>query len=99
MGKVSKVKIEVAPKKMCACGKKETKGCCKTESKFVKLNDNHQATYADFHVAVPFHTIPSIYSYTKTTFTSQINATPFNNHSPPIAATPHIYLLNCVFRI
>lgn len=99
MGKVSKVNIEITPSKMCACGKKETKGCCKTESKFYKITDNHQATYADVSVISPFHIVPTFYSYSHPVVTSTSTAVTYNTHAPPILRSQPIYILNCVFRI
>ncbi len=99
MGKVSKVNIEITPSKICACGTKETKGCCKTESKFVKLSDTHQATYADISVVNPFHIIPAFYTVGNSTAVGINTKLTFKNNSPPIISPQLIYILNCVFRI
>ena len=99
MGKVSKATIEIASSKSCACGNKEMKGCCKTESKFIKLSDNHQATYADVSIISPFHIVPNFYIITKTIVASSNTKLAFNNHSPPIVSPQPVYILNCVFRI
>lgn len=99
MGKVSKVNIEIIPSKYCACGKKETKSCCKTESKFYKITDNHQATYADVSIISPYHILPTFYTYKPTIVTSNNTAITYNTHAPPILKSQPIYILNCVFRI
>ena len=99
MGKVSKVNIEIVSSNKCGCGTKETKGCCKTESKFVKLADTHQATYADVSVVNPFHIIPAFYTTSNSTVVSINTKLAFNNYSPPIISPQPIYILNCVFRI
>ena len=99
MGNISKVNIEIVPSKTCCCSTKETKSCCKIESKFIKLSDNHQATYADFSVVSPFHIIPAFYTISNTTVASINTKLAFNNHSPPIISSQPIYVLNCVFRI
>ena len=99
MGKVSSTTIEIASSKSCICGKKEMKGCCKTESKFIKLSDNHQATYADVSITSLLHIIPVVYTISNTTVASINTKLAFDNHSPPIISPQPIYILNCVFRI
>jgi hypothetical protein len=99
MGKVSKVNIEITPSNMCGCGKKETKGCCKTESKLYKLTDNHQASQADVCIISPYHIIPN--SYIDTYHTVAVNTTKvtYSTHAPPKLSSQPIYILNCVFLI
>ncbi len=99
MGKLSNVNIEIIPSTLCGCGKKETKGCCKTESKFYKITDNYEATYANFNITIPTHTLPTFYSHTHTVVTSTIATNIYNTHAPPIFRPQLIYILNCVFRI
>ncbi|MBC7721948.1 MAG: hypothetical protein H7068_07975 [Pedobacter sp.] len=99
MGKVSKATIEIASSKSCVCGKKEMKGCCKTESKFIKLSDNYQATYADVSIVSPFYIVPNFYTISNTIVVNSNIKLAFNNHSPPIVSPQPIYILNCVFRI
>ncbi len=99
MGKVSKATIEIASAKSCVCGKKEMKGCCKTESKFIKLSDNHQANTANVSIISPYHIVPVFYTINNTIIASGNTKLAFNNHSPPIVSPQPIYILNCVFRI
>ena len=99
MGKVSKATIEITSSKSCVCGNKEMKGCCKTESKFIKLSDNHQAIYADVSIISPFHIVPNFYTISNTTVVNSNIKLAFNTHSPPIVSPQPIYILNCVFRI
>jgi hypothetical protein len=99
MGKINKVNVEIIPSENCICGKKATKGCCKTESTFVKLADIHQATYADVSIASPFHIVPLAYTNYNATVASINIILARNNHSPPTISPQPIYILNCVFRI
>jgi hypothetical protein len=99
MGKVSKVNIEITPSKMCGCGKKQTKGCCKTESKLYKITDNHQASYADVAVISPYHILPNFYNYTYNAVAVSTTKDTYSSHAPPILRSQPIYILNCVFRI
>jgi CDGSH-type Zn-finger protein len=99
MGKVSSVNVDVLAKNLCACGKKETKGCCKTEHKLIKLEDNHKASFADVVFNVPAQEIEHPYNLINAQPISLTDKTAFNNHSPPILYQQDIYLQNCVFRI
>ena len=99
MGKISKVNVEIVPSKYCICGKKETKGCCKTESKFIKLSDDYQATYADVSIVAPFHIVPNFYTITNSIVVNSNVKLAFNTYSQPIVSPQPIYILNCDFRI
>lgn len=99
MGKVNKINVEIVPSKSCICGKKEMKGCCKTESKFVKLTDIHQATNADVSIIKTFHIVPVSYTNNNANVISINTKLVSTNHSPPIISPQPIYILNCVFRI
>ncbi len=99
MGKINNINVEIVPSENCICGKKEMKGCCKTESKFFKLADTHQATYADVSVINPFHIVPVSYTINNATVISINTKLASTNHSPPIISPQLIYILNCVFRI
>lgn len=99
MGKVSSVNVDVLAKNLCACGKKETKGCCKTEHKLIKLEDNHKASFADVVFNVPVHEIQIAYNLFVQPDFALSNQAAYNNHSPPILSKQDSYLQNCVFRI
>ena len=99
MGKISKVNVEIVPSKTCCCSTKETKSCCKTESKFVKLADTHQATYADVSIISPYHIVPVSYAINNANVVSINSELVRNSHSPPLLSPQPIYILNCVFRI
>jgi len=100
MGKLKTTKVQLTNTKTCCCKKTESKkSCCKTQQHFVKLDDNHQASYADYKIEVPTAFIASTYflaqqdnGITKNQHTSTI-------HAPPLSKEQSVYLLNCVFRI
>lgn len=99
-GKISSVKVDLLAKNLCGCKKKETKkGCCKTEHKLVKLEDNHKASAAHFACDVPVAILPT----TTHNFNSILNynntITAFNSLPPPTLSQEAIYKRNCVFRI
>ena len=100
MGKPGPAKLALLPAKKCGCGKSEKRGCCKTESKLVKLEDAQKAAYADFTIKA---TLTDLY------FTALNHLQPFSYniqdilpaqiHAPPLLSERDIYLQNCVFRI
>ena len=92
--------VDLLAKNLCGCKKKETKkGCCKTEHKLVKLEDNHKASAAHFACDVPVAILPT----TTHNFNSILNynntITAFNSLPPPTLSQEAIYKRNCVFRI
>lgn len=99
MGKISSVKVDLLAKNLCGCGKKESKGCCKTEHKLVKLEDNHKASLASFICEAPVAIVNHSFYINNTPIQSLNKIELFNNHSPPIIANQAIYISNCVFRI
>jgi CDGSH-type Zn-finger protein len=99
MGKLRSVNVDVLAKNLCGCGKKETKGCCKTEHKLVKLEDNHKASVADFIFQSPVCILQNTYSLINTPLINVNEQTAYNNHSPPLLSQQDTYLRNCVFRI
>ncbi len=99
MGKVSSVKMNVLAQNLCGCGKKENKGCCKTEHKLVKLADNHKAEVVNFTLQAPVDIQSSVYNLINTPLLNQNDNQTFNNHSPPLLSKQNTYLRNCVFLI
>jgi len=99
MGKVSSVNVDVLVKNLCACGKKETKGCCKTEHKLIKLEDNHKASFTDVVFQSPVQIIEHPYNLINAPLISVNDKMVPDNHSPPLLSKQDTYLLNCVFRI
>ena len=83
----------------CGMDKQKQKGCCHDESKFVKLDKDHKATFNDFDftkVQIAGHNIPAsigaLYAF------NPVIALPVNN-APPIERQVPTYLFNSVFRI
>ncbi len=99
MGKLRSVNVDVLAKNLCGCGKKESKGCCKTEHKLVKLEDNHKASVADFTLQQPVCLLQDAYSLINTPLINANCQAAYNNHSPPLLSQQDCYLRNCVFRI
>jgi hypothetical protein len=100
MGKVRSVNVNLMAKNMCGCGKtKETKSCCKTEHKVLKVEDNHKASYAFYDFSEPIADLPVNKYVVNTPLSSVNNVLAYNTHSPPLLSQQPIYLLNCVFRI
>jgi CDGSH-type Zn-finger protein len=98
MGKISSVKVNVLAKNLCGCGKKETKGCCKTEHKVVKISDNHNPSYTNYSFENTFSTVPVTYYFVANSYAVNAQTKQFVNHSPPLI-NEEIFLRNCVFRI
>jgi len=103
MGKISSVDLNHNSTETCVCGMslKETssKGCCKTEIKMVKLEDNHKATYAfyDFQLPVILVSNPiSLFNLTNLDASAKVYT---DIHGPPLLSRQDTYLRNCVFRI
>ncbi|MEI6582946.1 MAG: hypothetical protein WCO43_05085 [Chitinophagia bacterium] len=98
-GKVSSVSWSILPTASCKCGKKTMKGCCKTETRLVKLSDN--AKQPEFTAA---HSMPVVEAPTVTTFfvpqplALELTATAFSA-SPPGSERISVFLRNRVFRL
>lgn len=100
MGKVSEVNVDILAKKICSgCGKKEMKGCCKTQHKFIKLEDNHKPSAVDFAFQSPVQIIESTFNHINVAPSSVSDRMAFHNHYPPLIPQQDINLLHCVFRI
>lgn len=103
MGKISSVDLNHNRTETCVCGMslKETssKGCCKTEFKMMKLEDNHKATYAFYDIQTPVILLPqsvSLFEQIDLLTTSKVYA---DINGPPLLSEQDTYLFNCVFRI
>lgn len=99
MGKVSSVTFLTSGEKHCgSCGMKTTGGCCKDETKAVKISDSHKtpAAYQDIlPLSVEVERIPQIYQPFIIAVPALINTL---NNSPPRTA-PSRCILYCIFRI
>jgi hypothetical protein len=103
MGKISSVDLNHNSTETCVCGMslKETsnKGCCKTEFKMVKLDDNHKAAYTFYDFQAPVVLLPAtinLFDAVDLRASEKIYA---DIHGPPLISKQDTYLLNCVFRI
>jgi len=98
-GKISSVSWSILPTASCKCGKKTMKGCCKTETRLVKLTDN--AKQLEFIAA---HSMPVVEAAPITTYffpqplEIELTATAFSA-SPPGSERISVFLLNRVFRL
>jgi hypothetical protein len=100
MGKLKTTKVQLTNKKACCCKKTESKkSCCKTQHHFIKLDDNHKASYADYKIKLPVIAIESTYFIAQQDDIIEKNQVTCNVHAPPLLKGQSTYLLNCVFRI
>jgi hypothetical protein len=99
MGDLASVEYGIPSDKDCSkCGMKEKKGCCHTESKLVKIQDEHQWVKESFSFSqlpvevssVEINTIPVL---------AEKELLALQYHSPPDPRVNEVYLHNCVFRI
>lgn len=103
MGKISSVDLSHNSTETCVCGMslKETssKGCCKTEVKMMKLEDNHKAAYAFYDVQTPVILLPksiSLFEQIDEVTSAKVYA---DINGPPLLSEQDTYLINCVFRV
>lgn len=84
----------------CGMHKSATKGCCKDEHKFIKLEREHHkaqpATGLSFF-STPV-VLPSFFTYNQAIVSSITETYPASN-APPNAQGQKLYILNCIFRI
>ncbi|MBA4198718.1 MAG: hypothetical protein C0459_14310 [Chitinophaga sp.] len=100
MGKLKTTNVQLTNKKACCCKKADSnKSCCKTKHHFVKLEDNHKASYADFKIQLPVTVIESDYFLAEQNNIIKKNQITYSPHAPPLLNGQSTYLLNCVFRI
>ena len=97
-GKIKSVSLNIAAK-TCGCKPSDSKGCCKTEQKLVKLNDTHKSsnvTYifnVDDHVIVPNYIIDAAFVISNSIIIFQRS----NSSPPPLPVALYIY--NCSILI
>ncbi len=86
--------------KKCGMDKSATKGCCKDEHKFIKLEREHQQVQPA--TSLPFFStpllVPPSFSYNQVAVSSITETCPAS-HAPPNMQGQKLYVLNCVFRI
>jgi hypothetical protein len=98
-GKVSAVSWSILPTPSCKCGKKTMKGCCKTETRLVKLTDN--AKQPEFTAA---HSMPVVEAASVISFfvpqplVTELPVTTLSA-TPPGSERFSVFLRNRVFRL
>ena len=85
------------------CGKcgmpDDNNACCHTDSKLLKLNDDHQLSALAFKWSQPEAVQLDHPAYPAYTFDISSQLFTGSVHSPPDRPFHNIYLYNCVFRI
>lgn len=102
MGRIASVAYGYDDHDVCGkCGMSAAKkGCCHTEYKLVKLQDEHrlaqaQVTFLELPAETPVH--PSLVDFSAVSPAG--DAVFLQYHSPPDPRLNTVYLSNCVFRI
>jgi hypothetical protein len=102
MGKVSSVKVGILFNKNCRnCKGNDHKGCCRTETRLIKIADNQQVAHADYSFSVPVKILPAVtWQMIDCPVKTLNNNLVFNNPSQsPGILSQDINTLHCVFRI
>lgn len=102
MGKRQQAAMDVLAAKSCKCGKMKKggkKGCCKTESRFIKLADVQKASYTHYTIQTPVSDAVAQEGFLFVSRYHSAERVPAVSHSPPLLSAQDTYLLNCVFRI
>ena len=84
----------------CGMHKSATKGCCKDEHKFIKLEREHNQTLPLIS-ATFFNTpivLPQFFTYNLVPVSLIIETYPASN-APPDIVGQKLYILNCIYRI
>jgi hypothetical protein len=84
----------------CGMHKLATKGCCKDEHKFIKLEREHHKAQPATSLSFLFAPIvlPTFFIYNQAAVSPITETFPASN-SPPNAQEQKLYILNCIFRI
>ncbi|NII25857.1 hypothetical protein HB364_12230 [Pseudoflavitalea sp. X16] len=101
MGRIASVEYGYDDHDVCSkCGmSSQKKGCCHTEYKLIKLQDEHQLVKA----SIAFSALPAIVPAQPPLFQQPLSGAhqylALQYHSPPDSRLNSVYLSNCVFRI
>ena len=104
MGEMANISILGNGDKNCGkCGMEKhparDNGCCKDETKWLKIEDDHKTSPAHFQVPkLPLETISAILFFNDLFASQQVCAIP-ESKAPLRSFEIETYLLNCVFRI
>lgn len=101
MGRIASIEYGYDDHDVCGkCGMKDKKGCCHTEYKLVKLQDEHRVAnkvQMDFPPLVA--DLPVQASLIEVPPSGIDRGLARQYHSPPDTRSNTVYLHNCVFRI
>ncbi len=81
------------------CGMKEKAGCCHSELKVVKLDDDHQQTIKTKEAALAIAALPVTFFQTAIETYDSHSDFGISYHSPPDPRVNAVYLHTNVFRI
>ncbi len=81
------------------CGKKEKKNCCKTETKYVKVDKFQKSDLLHFKLAKYVETKPLFFPEQNLVFVKQNQTKSVTIHGPPEISKTPIFIQNCNFRI
>ena len=99
MGKVASVDLMHSNAKCGKCGMKKSGGCCKDESKIVKLTDSHKLIVNGINTDAPVAVIDNSKSLSDADLFLAVAGPSYNTHSPPGSSGLSLNILYCVFRI
>ncbi len=100
MGRLASVDYGNDSHKACGkCGMKASPGCCETESKVVKVQDEHQWAKSNLEVAQLSAVLPQFEIGLNTLLQGEEKYSHSRYYPPPDPKANTIYLLNSVFRI
>ncbi len=100
MGQLASVDYGTETNETCGkCGMKDTPGCCETESKVVKVQDEHQWAKAGMEIAQLTAILPQFEIGLSTLLQGEEKYSNPLYYPPPDSMGNAVYLANCVFRI
>lgn len=100
MGRLASVEYGIDTHESCGkCGMKDTPGCCETESKVVKVQDEHQWTKTGMEMAQLSAVIPQFEIGFNTLLQGKEKYSNPLYYPPPDPKGNAVYLANSVFRI
>ena len=81
------------------CGMTDKEGCCHTEYKVVKVEDEHQLAFPALPMLQMDMALPAEAPQVVTVPSYLLQANALHYHSPPDQRANAVFLHNCVFRI
>lgn len=101
MGRVASVEVGYDDHDVCGkCGMSAAKkGCCHTEYKLIKLQDEHRLAQVQVSFLEIPAEVPAPISFFQLPLSGEEQYIALRYHSPPDTRLNNVYLRNCVFRI